>query len=78
MNFTKILAGIVILGMAILTWMLFSEQKRADYLANYVRTQAARAARHSRKNEPEPEPEEEPEAEEEPTQTQIEKHEAGI
>lgn len=53
--FTKIIWAMALVCVAVLGWMLLAEQKRANYLENYIRTQNARNARHGKKDEPETE-----------------------
>lgn len=55
--FTKILGAALALGVLLLTWIAFSESKRADYWANFERTRNARAASAARRKNTEPEPE---------------------
>jgi len=50
--FVKILWAVVFIGVGILGWMLLAEQKRANYLENFIRTQKARDARWNGKDEP--------------------------
>lgn len=80
--FQKILLGIALLCVAALGFIAITETKRANYWQNFSRTQAARAARHSRKGEPEEEFEEEKLSRsglitEQQVQEEINKHEAG-
>lgn len=49
----KIIAGVLLVGVAILAAVALSASARADYWANYVRTSPARAARHLKREEPE-------------------------
>lgn len=57
--FQKILLGIALLCVAALGFIAITETKRANYLQNFIRTEAARRARWNRK-EPEEEEEEQP------------------
>lgn len=48
MKAIKIIAGVVLLGVIALAWFALSESKRADYWANYRKTEPARNARHKK------------------------------
>jgi hypothetical protein len=50
-NAIKILAGVLLVGVGVLAAIALSASSRAEYWSNYAKTSAARAARHSKKEE---------------------------
>jgi hypothetical protein len=60
----KILAGAMILGIMLLTYLIISVTKENERIVKWIRTDPARAKRWSKDNrEPEPEPEQDQEEE---------------
>ncbi len=54
--FIKIIGILALLCVAALVYVALSAQGTAEYLANYIKTEPARRARHEKKPELDPEP----------------------